>query len=304
MTSSFDACFADRLHNFNTRLAQLLDRESPGDYPEDPSLSRLHEAIAYAVRNGGKRVRPLLVYAAAHAVNHKDSEPALDYAACALEMIHSYSLVHDDLPAMDDDDLRRGMPSCHKAYDEATAMLVGDALHSRAFELISEAPGLSAQQKIDMVQVLAAAAGSRGMVGGQAVDVSATGSNMSLTRLQAMHSMKTGALIQASLTLGGIVAGAGTNELTALESYGKDIGLAFQVVDDILDVEGDTSTLGKTRGKDLEADKPTYVKLLGLEPARAEARRLLDSALQSLAPFGQAASQLKAIAQFIIERDR
>jgi len=304
MTSSFEASFGHKLRHFNTRLVQLLEHSSPSDNNDDPSLVRLHEAVAYAVSNGGKRVRPLLVYAAAHAVHPGHNEPALDYAASALEMIHSYSLVHDDLPAMDDDDLRRGLPSCHKAYDEATAMLVGDALHSRAFELLSEAPGLDAQQKIDMVRVLAVAAGSQGMVGGQAVDVAAAGSNMSLARLKAMHSLKTGALIQASLTLGGIVAGESSSELRSLETYGRDIGLAFQVVDDILDVEGDTSTLGKTSGKDLEADKPTYVKLLGLEFARAEAQRLLESALQSLVPFGQGASQLIEIARFITERDR
>jgi farnesyl diphosphate synthase/geranylgeranyl diphosphate synthase type II len=222
---------------------------------------------------------------------------------CAIELIHTYSLIHDDLPAMDDDDLRRGKPSLHKAYDEATAILVGDGLQARAFELLANAPGLSAEQRIAMVKVLAKAAGPAGMVGGQFIDIQATNSDMTLDDLKTMHSLKTGALIRASLALGGIAAGASAQQLSALDEYGAHIGLAFQVVDDILDVEGDTATLGKTQGKDSEANKPTYVKLLGLAGAKTEAGRLLQSALDALAGFGDSADHLRDLARYIVERD-
>jgi farnesyl diphosphate synthase/geranylgeranyl diphosphate synthase type II len=219
-------------------------------------------------------------------------------------MLHTYSLVHDDLPAMDDDDLRRGQPSLHRAYDEATAILVGDGLQARAFEMLADAPGLSAQQRVDMIRVLAAAAGSAGMVGGQYIDIRATDSDMGLEELQAMHSLKTGALIRASLALGGIAAGASDQQLEALDAYGRHIGLAFQVVDDVLDVEGDSATLGKTSGKDDAANKPTYVKLMGLDGARAEAQRLLVEAIGALEIFGESAERLRQLAHYIVERDR
>ena len=237
----------------------------------DQALDAITHACQYALINGGKRIRPILVYASAGAVGRAGHGAGLDHIACALEMIHTYSLIHDDLPAMDDDDLRRGKPSLHRAYDEATAILVGDGLQARAFELLAEAPGLSDGQRIAMIKVLAGAAGLRGMVGGQFIDVQATDSDMSLDQLQAMHSLKTGALIRAALALGGIAAGATQEQLSALDNYGSHIGLAFQVVDDILDVEGDTQTLGKTQGKDGAANKPTYVKLLGLDGAKTEA---------------------------------
>lgn len=269
-----------------------------------PALKKLQPAIDYALQAGGKRVRPLLVYAAGHAVGTSSgSNSPLNSAACAVELIHTYSLIHDDLPAMDDDDLRRGKPSLHKAYDEATAILVGDGLQARAFELLADAPGLSARQRIAMVKVLAAAAGPRGMVGGQFIDIQATDSDMTLAQLQAMHCLKTGALIRASLALGGIAAGASERQLAALDAYGVPIGLAFQVVDDILDVEGDTQTLGKTQGKDMEANKPTYVKLLGLDGAKAEAQRLLQEALGALQEFGESADLLRDLARYIVERD-
>jgi geranylgeranyl pyrophosphate synthase len=204
---------------------------------------------------------------------------------------------------MDDDDLRRGKPSLHKAYDEATAILVGDGLQARAFELLADAPGLSAEQRIAMVKVLARAAGPAGMVGGQFIDIQATDSDMTLDNLKTMHSLKTGALIRASLALGGIAAGASAQQLAALDEYGNHIGLAFQVVDDILDVEGDTATLGKTQGKDSEANKPTYVKLLGLAGAKAEAERLLQTALDALLVFGDSADHLRDLARYIVERD-
>ncbi|MBK6736658.1 MAG: polyprenyl synthetase family protein [Haliea sp.] len=268
------------------------------------ALEYLQPAIQHAVQAGGKRIRPLLIYAAGHAVaSSSDLTLPLDNAACAIELIHTYSLIHDDLPAMDDDDLRRGKPSLHKAYDEATAILVGDGLQARAFELLADAPGLSAEQRIAMVKVLARAAGPAGMVGGQFIDIQATNSDMTLDDLKTMHSLKTGALIRASLALGGIAAGASAQQLSALDEYGTHIGLAFQVVDDILDVEGDTVTLGKTQGKDSEANKPTYVKLLGLAGAKAEAGRLLRAALDALAGFGDSADHLRDLARYIVERD-
>jgi farnesyl diphosphate synthase/geranylgeranyl diphosphate synthase type II len=205
---------------------------------------------------------------------------------------------------MDDDDMRRGKPTLHKAFDEATAILVGDGLQARAFELLADAPDLSDQQKVNMIKVLAQAAGPAGMVGGQYIDIQAVDSDMSLEELQAMHALKTGALIRASLALGGIAAGASDQQLGALDDYGTHIGLAFQVVDDILDVEGDSVTLGKTRGKDADANKPTYVKLLGLDGAKAEARRLLEAALGALDGFGESADHLRELARYIVERDR
>jgi geranylgeranyl pyrophosphate synthase len=254
------------------------------------------------MRLGGKRIRPTLCYAAAKSLGMQD-EDSLDSVTAALEMVHTYSLIHDDLPAMDDDDLRRGQPTLHKAYDEATAILVGDGLQARAFELLAQAPGLSDSQRIEMIRVLAAAAGMQGMVGGQYIDIQATDSDMNLPELETMHLLKTGALIRASLALGGIAAGANQQQLSALDAYGTHIGLAFQVVDDILDVEGDTLTLGKTQGKDGDANKPTYVKLLGLDGARAEAARLLGEAIGALEGFGESADLLRDLARYIVARN-
>jgi len=263
----------------------------------------LFEAFNYSLFSGGKHVRAILVHTAGQTVNPGLEMTALDPPACAIELIHTYSLIHDDLPAMDDDDLRRGRPSLHKAFDEATAILVGDGLQAMAFELLANAPGLSAEQRIAMVRELSGAAGPRGMVGGQFTDIQATDSDMTLEELQVMHSLKTGALIRASLALGGIAAGASERQLAALDEFGTHIGLAFQVVDDILDVEGNAETLGKTRGKDHEANKPTYVKLLGLEGAKAEARSLLQAALDALESFGDSADTLRDLARYIVARD-
>ncbi|HEY7776663.1 MAG TPA: farnesyl diphosphate synthase, partial [Kineobactrum sp.] len=227
---------------------------------------------------------------------------ALDYIACALELIHTYSLIHDDLPAMDNDDLRRGRPTLHKAYDEATAILVGDGLQARAFELVATAPALSAEQKVSMISVLAQASGLAGMVGGQYIDIQATGNRLSLDELQAMHALKTGALIRAALALGGIAAGASPAQLAALEAYGTHTGLAFQVVDDILDVEGTTEALGKTGGKDAQSNKATYVTLLGLAGAREIAGELLDSALAAVDELGDSADMLRELARFVVNR--
>jgi farnesyl diphosphate synthase/geranylgeranyl diphosphate synthase type II len=293
------------IRDCETALTNIGTRKRAPDKDNCSALTPLDTATDYAIRAGGKRIRPCLVYAAGHAVAEVSS-PALglDRAACAIELIHTYSLIHDDLPAMDDDDLRRGIPTLHKAYDEATAILVGDGLQTRAFELIADASDLSDKQKVSIISVLARASGFSGMVGGQFIDISSTGKDLTLDQLQAMHALKTGALIRAALAMGGIAAGGTEAQLAALDEHGQHIGLAFQVVDDILDVEGDTATLGKTQGKDGEANKPTYVKLMGLEEAKKEAQRLLDAALGALDGFGESADHLRDLARYIVERDR
>ena len=268
------------------------------------ALDTISQACSYVLTNGGKRIRPTLVYAAAQALGHKGHGTDLDHVACALEMIHTYSLVHDDLPAMDDDDLRRGRPSCHKAFNEATAILAGDALQAWAFELLADAPGFNAAQRVALIKSLAKAAGLQGMVGGQAMDIAATNSNVNLQQLQSMHAFKTGAIIRAALAMGGIAANASAEQLSALDTYGTHIGLAFQVVDDILDVEGNAETLGKTQGKDSKANKPTYVSLMGLDGAKKESQRLLQAALEALGEFGVSADSLRGLAHYIIARDR
>ncbi len=270
-----------------------------------PYLVRVFEASAYALTRGGKRIRPLLVYGAAAAVDPEtlDGDPAtLDYVACAAEMIHAYSLVHDDLPAMDDDELRRGQPTTHIAFDEATAILVGDGLQARALELLTDTHGLDAGVRLQMVRALAAAAGLRGMVGGQAIDIGAVDLEIDATHLETMHALKTGALIRASVALGGLAAGASEEQLGALDDYADAIGLAFQVCDDILDATSDSETLGKTAGADAAHHKPTYVSLLGLEASRAKAESLLAEANTALEGFGDNASLLREIADYIVHR--
>jgi len=297
--------FQEYLHKTREWVDSFLDEVSSGIISAPFSAPEaISTASRYAVTNGGKRIRAILVHAAASAVSTDKSPASLDYPAIAIELIHTYSLVHDDLPAMDDDDLRRGQPTLHMAYDEATAILVGDGLQARAFELLADAEGFSAAQRIAMIKTLAAASGLAGMVGGQFIDISSTGKDLTLEQLQAMHALKTGALIRAALAMGGIAAGASEQQLAALDEYGSHIGLAFQVVDDILDVEGDTATLGKTRGKDGEANKPTYVKLMGLDGAKNEAQRLLAAALKALDGFGDSADHLRDMARYIVERDR
>jgi farnesyl diphosphate synthase len=257
---------------------------------------RLHAAMRYVALGGGKRVRPMLAFAAAEAVGADNA--LTEAAACAVELIHVYSLTHDDLPCMDDDELRRGKPTCHVQYDEATALLVGDALQSSAFETLALA-GASAE----MVALLARAAGSRGMCGGQAVDIDSTGKSLDLAELEFMHIHKTGALIRAATVLGALSSGPlAEDRRAALEHYAKCIGLAFQVMDDVLDAEADTATLGKTAGKDAAQGKATYLTLMGLDEARAYCRELTDDALASLAPFGDAGRRLAEIARFIVER--
>ena len=288
----------------NGRLIELAHGRATGGDAVEHALTTISQASQYAVTNGGKRIRALLVYAAADALGTPNAEGILDPVACAIELIHTYSLIHDDLPAMDDDELRRGIPTLHKAYNEATAILVGDGLQAQAFELIADAPDLNDKQKVNIISVLARASGFNGMVGGQFIDISSTGKDLTLDQLQSMHALKTGALIRAALAMGGIAARATDEQLAALDEYGTHIGLAFEVVDDILDVESDTATLGKTQGKDEDADKPTYVKLMGLDGAKREAHRLLAAAWAALEGFGESADYLREMARYIVERDR
>jgi len=266
---------------------------------------RLHQAMRYAALGQGKRVRPLLVYAtgAALGIDRK----RLDGPACAVELIHAYSLVHDDLPAMDDDDLRRGRPTCHKAFDEATAILVGDALQSLAFRVLAEDDAMRAapEVRIQMVEKLACAAGSRGMAGGQALDLDAEGRELDAVQLENIHIHKTGALIRAGVRLATLLDDdADPAAARNLDRYSKCIGLAFQVQDDILDVAGKTAVLGKTQGKDQRQEKATYPGLLGLEAAREKAQLLCREALDTLEGFDTRADPLRWIAQYIVQRDR
>ncbi|MCE5983857.1 (2E,6E)-farnesyl diphosphate synthase [Pseudomonas sp. LF19] len=271
--------------------------------PPSQELTRLYQAMRYSVMNGGKRVRPLLAYAACETLGGTPEQA--NGAACAVELIHAYSLVHDDLPAMDDDDLRRGQPTTHKAFDEACAILAGDGLQSLAFSALLD-PQLSPQQdsiRLAMVQALALAAGPAGMVGGQAIDLGSVGLKLDQTALEFMHRHKTGALIEASVRLGALAsARADQTQLKALQTYAQAIGLAFQVQDDILDVESDTETLGKRQGADIARDKPTYPALLGLDAAKAYALELRDQALHALRPFDAAAEPLRELARYIVER--
>lgn len=276
-------------------VEQVLARRLPSDQvlPE-----RLHKAMRYSVLGGGKRVRALLSYAAAELAG--TSRITADASAAAVELIHAFSLVHDDMPCMDDDDLRRGKPSCHKQYDDATALLVGDALQSLAFECIAET---QAPQALKQVQVLAQATGSRGMCGGQSIDLQSTGKRLTRAELETMHQYKTGALIRAATLLGAYAAPDTAPALIqCLEQYSQKMGLAFQVVDDILDATADTQTLGKTAGKDALQDKSTYVSLLGLEEAKTLVEALYAEALQLLAGYGAQADPLRGIAKFICER--
>ena len=268
--------------------------------PETAAPARLHEAMRYAVLDGGKRVRPLLVFAAGEL--HGADRSALARAAAAVEMIHAYSLVHDDMPCMDDDALRRGKPTVHVKYDEATALLVGDALQSQAFMVLSEA-GTDAARTVAMLRVLAQASGSAGMCGGQAIDLASVGITLSLAELEQMHRLKTGALLRASVMLGALCGKTpDANETAALDAYAAAVGLAFQVVDDVLDATADTTTLGKTAGKDAVDQKPTYVSILGLDESRALAQKLREDARRALLPFGDNAQRLRELADLIVQR--
>jgi farnesyl diphosphate synthase len=261
--------------------------------------------MRYAAQGGGKRIRPLLVYAAGQLgdTENKQKETALDAAAVAIECIHAYSLVHDDLPCMDDDDLRRGRPTVHKAFDEATALLVGDALQTRAFEILANAQ-CGVDIRLLMISALAAASGSRGMAGGQAIDLESVGKKLDLAGLKQMHAMKTGALLSCAVELGGIAAGLNPIQMAHLQDYSQALGLAFQIVDDVLDATADSQTLGKTAGKDAINDKPTYVTLMGLDYAQKTAKELQETAIKSLDSFGNHAQALKDLAFLVVNRGK
>jgi len=288
--------FQEWLANHSERAERTLDGllDSAQTTP-----NRLHEAMRYAAQGGGKRIRPLLVYAAGSLGDAKAQ--ALDAAAVAIECIHAYSLVHDDLPCMDDDDLRRGRPTVHKAFDEATALLVGDALQTRAFEILANAQ-CEVDVRLLMISSLAAASGSRGMAGGQAIDLENVGKKLDLAGLKQMHAMKTGALLSCAVELGGIAAHLNPTQMAQLQKYSTALGLAFQIVDDVLDATADSQTLGKTAGKDAAANKPTYVTLMGLDFAQQQAKDLQETAIASLADFGSKADALKDLALLVVNR--
>jgi farnesyl diphosphate synthase len=291
--------FQEWLVSHSERVESALDRllDLPQTTPQ-----RLHEAMRYAAQGGGKRIRPLLVYAAGQlGESSAQKTEMLDAAAVAVECIHAYSLVHDDMPCMDDDDLRRGRPTVHKAFDEATALLVGDALQTRAFEVLANSPG-DANARLQMIACLAAASGSRGMAGGQAIDLESVGKKLDLAGLQQMHAMKTGALLSCAVELGGIAAMLNADQLKQLNQYSNALGLAFQIVDDVLDATADSQTLGKTAGKDAAANKPTYVTLMGLDYAQQQAKELQEIAMRSLDGFGNQAQALKDLALLVVNR--
>jgi geranylgeranyl diphosphate synthase type II len=271
-----------------------------------PWASRLDAAMVHSLLGGGKRLRPILCVAAAQAIV-QDRETALDRCldvACALEMIHTYSLIHDDLPAMDNDDLRRGRPTCHRAFDEATAILAGDALQALAFEVLASFGKNSHNPLLglSLVVALARASGNRGMVAGQMLDLSAEGQMLNLEDLEKLHRLKTGALIEVSVWSGGVLGGASVEEIQALSTYGRHLGLAFQVTDDLLDVTGDPAVMGKTAGSDVQNHKATYPSLLGMAKAQAMAEELIQKSLDALEAFGPGADPLRAIAAYVLER--
>lgn len=282
------------------RVEQALQDRLPS---EQLLPQKLHQAMRYSVLNGGKRMRPMLTYCTGLTLGI--APETLDAAACAVEFIHVYSLIHDDLPAMDDDDLRRGKPTCHVAFDEATAILAGDALQALAFDVLAHDPTLAVTDsaRLKMITALTRASGSQGMVGGQAIDLQSVGTKLTLPELENMHIHKTGALIRASVTMASLAKpDIDPNVAMRLDHYAKCIGLSFQVKDDILDEESDTATLGKTQGKDKDNDKPTYPALLGLAGAKQKAQELHEKALESLSIFGAEADLLRDLSLYIIQR--
>ena len=292
--------FPAQLEQWRARMEDALARRLPR---AERCPERLHAAMRYSVLGGGKRVRPILLLATARTLGLP--EERVEAAACALELVHVYSLVHDDLPAMDDDDLRRGRPTCHKAYDEATALLVGDALQSLAFELLARDPGLpdSGAVRACLVGLLAEAIGSLGMAGGQALDLQSEGHRLEIEQVERMHALKTGALIRASVMMGAACApDLEPHRERALAGFAAPIGLAFQIQDDLLDELGDTATLGKAAQSDRRRGKSTYPAILGIAASQERVRRLSEQALESLAPFGAAAEPLRAVAEWLLTR--
>jgi len=282
------------------RSERVLEQALP---PAEQLPARLHQAMRYSVLGGGKRLRPALVYASGAAFGVLDGN--LDPAAAAVEIIHAYSLIHDDLPAMDNDDLRRGKPTCHLAFGEAEAILAGDALQALAFEVLACNLAVQPQAQLAMLRLLAKACGSLGMAGGQAIDLAAVGQALSLSELERMHRYKTGALIRASVLLGALAAGCneGSAEYVALDRYGTEIGFAFQIHDDVLDVLGDTEHIGKTQGSDAARGKPTYPSLVGIDESCRLARLHQQLAIAALAEFDERANILRALARYVVERD-
>jgi len=289
------------LKNKNQQINVALEKILHDSQPSEPIV----EAMKYSLMAGGKRIRPVLCIAAAEAVGGKPQ--AVLPAACALEMVHTYSLIHDDLPAMDNDDLRRGKPTCHVAFDEATAILAGDALLTLAFEVLSSVQISGETQALGwlkVIHIISTAAGYRGMIQGQMLDMAAEGQHLTVDELKSMHALKTGALIEASLLCGAVLADARKRQMEVLGSYARNIGLAFQVTDDILNVEGNPKVMGKAAGTDELREKSTYPALLGIKTSRQYARNLVDEALQVLEVFDKEADPLRALAMYIIERKR
>ncbi len=293
--------FQSRLKHYQSRVDRALDACLPDTQQQDHKLT---EAMRYSlIDGGGKRVRPVMVYAAGAAMGV--DETILDTPACAVEMMHTYSLIHDDLPAMDDDDLRRGQPTCHRRFDEATAILAGDALQALAFEILAGSDlQVDERRQLEMLSLLATASGADGMAGGQAIDLAAVGRTLSLDELEAMHRLKTGALIRACILLGAMCSTTTTRqELDLLGHYADCIGLSFQIQDDILDVIGDTETLGKPSGSDEKMQKPTYPSILGLDASRKLALDLHEQALVHLDPLDERADTLRQLSSYIVERE-
>jgi geranylgeranyl pyrophosphate synthase len=293
--------FNSRLKLYQQRIDKALDACLPNGQAQK---NKLTEAMRYSViGGGGKRIRPAMVYAAGEAMDVDQN--ILDTPACAVEIIHTYSLIHDDLPAMDDDNLRRGQPTCHKAFDEATAILAGDALQAHAFEILAASDlHVNDRRRLEMITLLATASGSDGMAGGQAIDLAAVGNRLTLEQLEAMHRLKTGALIKASILLGAMCSPTVTEEeLAMLGRYADCIGLSFQIQDDILDVIGDTETLGKPKGSDEKMQKPTYPSILGLDASRKLALEQHQQALSHLETLGQRADTLRQLSAYIVERE-
>jgi len=290
--------FSASIERYTRRIDAFLDASLP---PGSLRPSRLHEAMRYAVFNGGKRLRPLLVYASGECLR-VDPEK-LDPLAASIEFIHAFSLVHDDLPAMDDDDLRRGKPTLHKAYDEATAILAADALQPLAFQVLAEAGALGCDERMELVSLVARACGSLGMTGGQSIDLASEGQRLSPVELEQMHALKTGALLRACVIgTSRLAAEVSDEKQHALSIFADCIGLAFQIRDDILDVEGETDVIGKPAGSDSERNKATWPSIFGLQESRDRCLALLDEGLSALAVFGAGASLLRALARYVVER--
>ena len=293
------ADFAEKLTQLTDRIGKCLNDALPAD---DALPTRLHEAMRYSVLNGGKRVRPMLVYATGECLGVGIEK--LDPAAAAIELMHAFSLVHDDLPAMDDDDLRRGKPTVHKKFDEATAILAADALQPLAFQVIAESSSLTDPEKVAVMQIITRACGSQGMTGGQSIDLASEGKTLTIDELRTLHSLKTGALLGACvLSVRELCGDLSAERHSSLEIFADTIGLAFQIRDDILDVEGETDVIGKTAGADQRMNKATWPAIFGLDESRQYCDELLTSGLAALECFGERAASLRWIARYIVERN-